>query len=102
MTTKERLAQALHAVDQFDLEARARRGEFDDFESASATPKIDLYQALSAVPLVNSNARQCHELALRVRDGQFDNTKEEAEAWANPSNRDLRRREAQERPRRRK
>lgn len=74
MKTKERLAQVLHANGLFELERRASAGEYDDFESESATPQVDLYQALVA-------ARR-PDLAKRVVDGEWDGTPEEAEAWA--------------------
>lgn len=71
--TKEKLAQVLHAHALFELERRARAGEFDDFESESATPIVDLVTALE---------RAGHpELAERARNGEFDATKEESEAW---------------------
>ena len=71
--TKERLAQVLHAAGQFDLEKQARVGVFDDYESESATPIIDLVRALTAAG--------CPELADRARNGEWDATKEEADAW---------------------
>jgi hypothetical protein len=49
--TKEKLAQVLHAHGLFDLEKRARAGDFDDFESESATPIMDLVTALEHVAL---------------------------------------------------
>ena len=77
MKTKERLAQALHAIGEFELVRRARAGEFDDYECSSVTPKVDLVRALYLLGRDEATA-----LALRVKDGQFDNTKEEADAWA--------------------
>ena len=72
--TKERLAQLLHAETLFDLERRARAGEFDDFESPSATPIGDLVAALRAAGKDG--------LALRAMEGEWDSSPEEAEAWA--------------------
>jgi len=73
ISTKEKLAQVLHAAGLFDLEALARLGRFDDFESESATPIVDLVVALE-------KANQ-HALAERARNGEFDASKEEAEKW---------------------
>jgi hypothetical protein len=73
--TKERLAQVLHAEALFDLERKARAGDFDDYESESPTPIIDLIFALEAAGKTS--------LANRARNGEFDGTKEEAEAWRN-------------------
>ena len=73
MKTKEKLAQVLHASGLFDMEVRARRGEYDDYESDSATPIIDLVNVL--------NAKGHSDLARRVMNGEFDGTKEEAEEW---------------------
>jgi hypothetical protein len=75
--TKERLAQVLHAAGLLDLERRARAAEFDDFESESATPIVDLVTALEDAGHP--------ELATRARNGEWDATKEEAEAWAKKS-----------------
>lgn len=71
--TKEKLAQVLHAEVLFDLERRARAGEFDDFESASATPIGDLVGALRAAGK--------DSLALRAMEGEWDGSPEEAEEW---------------------
>ena len=74
MTTKDKLFHALveaHAP-SYMLE-KARHGDYDDFESESATPIYDLV----------SDLRRAHlpELMGRAMDGEFDATKEEAEAW---------------------
>ena len=71
--TKERLAQVLHAVGEFAMEAQARLGSYDDYESESATPIADLVTELER--------RGLRDLANRARDGEWDGTKEEAEAW---------------------
>ncbi len=84
--TKEILAQVLHANVLFDLERRARAGEFDDFESPSATPINDLVAALRAVsdakPDDNDLRDRTMKLALRAMEGEWDGSPEEAEAWA--------------------
>jgi hypothetical protein len=74
MTTKERLAQAMIAEGcPTGLIARARAGEFDDFESNSATPIVRLVNELHKAGF--------RDLAARAIKGEFDATKEEAEAW---------------------
>lgn len=73
MKTKERLAQCLLSAGLTDLAGRASRGEFDDFESESATPQVDLYAELMS--------RGEKAFADRVVAGEFDSTKEEGDAW---------------------
>lgn len=76
LSTKERLAQALEALNDprvKPLIARARDGDFDDYESHSATPQIDLVTELRKLGLT--------DFAARAMDGEFDGTKEEGEAW---------------------
>lgn len=74
MSTKEKLAKAMEdAGCPESLIARARGGEFDDFESPSATPIIRLVRALSELGYT--------PLATRAMNGEFDATREEAEAW---------------------
>lgn len=81
MSTKERLAQVLHAEGLFEMEKAARAGRYDDFESESATPIADLMRDLSAA----GN----HKLANRAMNGEFDATKEEADAWYQREGKDL-------------
>ena len=73
MPTKERLAQTLHAAGLLALEARARAGVYDDFESTVALPKVQLVADLRAAGMEN--------LVERAIAGEWDSTKEEAEAW---------------------
>jgi hypothetical protein len=77
MSTKERLAAALEAegLGLYAVTHKARRGCYDDFESESATPAIDLVNDLIACGRP--------DLAERAMAGEWDATKEEAEAWAN-------------------
>lgn len=71
--TKEKLAQVLHGNGLLDIEKRARAGAFDDFESESCTPIVDLVSELR---------RLGHpELAAHAVDGEWDCTLEESEAW---------------------
>jgi hypothetical protein len=74
MTTNERLAQALEKANApIHMVDRARAGQYNDFESDSATPIINLVRDLRLCGL--------SELAVRAMNGEFDSTKEEAEAW---------------------
>lgn len=74
MKTKERLAQALETAGvPSGLVMKAREGWYDDYESHSATPKADLVRDLHRLGRP--------DLVARVRDGEFDNTKEEGDAW---------------------
>jgi len=76
--TAERLARAIEERGNPRLAGmvrKARAGEYDDYLSDSATPINDLVRDL------RQNGE--HELAQRAIDGEFDGTKEEAEAWAN-------------------
>jgi len=79
---REKLARALeeaHAPAQ--MVERARAGQYDDFLSDSATPIINLVRDLQLVGL--------HELANRAMNGEFDGTKEEADAWYQAEGKDL-------------
>lgn len=74
MSTKERLAKALETNNAPNwMIANARNGVYDDFESLSATP----------IGLLVADCRKfgLNELAQRAIDGEFDSTKEEADAW---------------------
>lgn len=75
--TKEKLAAALRAEGFVALAERAHAGEFDDFESEEHDlPKVALVAALLAL-----DTPAAERFAARVTDGEFDNTREEAEAW---------------------
>lgn len=75
MTTAERLACALEqGRAPKAMVTAARAGCYDDFRSESATPIMDLVRDLRAAKL--------EAMAQRAMDGEFDATKEEAEAWA--------------------
>ena len=71
--TKERLAQVLHAHGLLEMEEKSRAGYYDDFESPLATPIMQLVEDLRA-------AGQ-DKLALRAMHGEWDASREEAEAW---------------------
>lgn len=74
MKTKERLAAELEKANAPEwMIKNARNGQYDDFESSSGSPIMQLVSDCSKVGLT--------ELAIRAADGEFDATKEEAEAW---------------------
>ena len=74
MSTKERLAQELtKAHAPAFMIAKAKAGEYDDFQSSSATPINDLVRDCRKAGL--------NDLASRAMNGNFDGTKEEGEAW---------------------
>lgn len=75
MTTTERLACALEAAGAPKvMVTAARAGCYDDFQSESATPIMDLVRDLRAAGL--------YPLAERAMGGEFDSAPDEAEEWA--------------------
>ena len=82
LPTKERLARVLEASHApVEMIAKARAGAYDDYESDSATPIINLVHDLEAAGLSS--------LAEKARDGVFDSTKAEAERWFQREGKDL-------------
>jgi hypothetical protein len=77
LPTKMRLGLALRQIGLDDLAAEAERGMFDDYESPIAFPLINLVHRLGEAATLDAAA-----LAERVKDGEFDGTKEESDAWA--------------------
>ena len=74
MSTKERLVTALEANNAPDwMMTNARNGVYDDFESDSATPIGQL--------VADCRSAGLDGLADRAINGEFDSTKEEAQAW---------------------
>ena len=74
MATKDRLAEELtKAGAPPEMIADAARGRYDDFESESATPTLDLIAACHAAGLKS--------FARRVMEDEFAGTKEESQAW---------------------
>ena len=72
--TTERLAQALeNAAAPEEMVRAARAGRYDDFKSESATPIFDLVRDLQRIG--------AKDLAQRAIAGEFDASKEEADAW---------------------
>jgi hypothetical protein len=77
--TKERLAAALKEAGLDLLAEKAAAGDYDELESDSALPLIDLACDL-AVAMVNGN-RAAAALRQRMIAGEFDATDEEWDAW---------------------
>lgn len=82
MRTRDRLAAELRKVaeksghaDRYEAFAkRAETGEFDDYADTHVCPITQLYTELMAAGFT--------KFAARVRDGEFDATKEESDEWA--------------------
>jgi hypothetical protein len=74
MRTKEKLAQALKAANapQWMVD-NALAGQYDDFESDSAMPCVQL--------VIDCQAAGLEDMANRAKNGEFDATHEESEAW---------------------
>ena len=72
--TKERLAIHLESLGHDYLAKRAREGLYSDFESKHETPKVLLMRDLKRNNL--------YKLAALVRQGEYDDTKAESDAWA--------------------
>lgn len=82
MTTKEKLIAALTKTDApEDIVNKARVGYYDDFESTIAAPITAL--------VLDCQAAGLNEIACRAISGDFDATKEEAEAWFKREGKDL-------------
>ena len=79
--TSERLARALEGAGLYEMAKKARTGYYDDFRSPLATPIVQLVQDL--------RAHGKHDLARRAMNGEFDATREEAEAWYEREGKDL-------------
>jgi hypothetical protein len=74
VSTKERLAKVLEENRcPPDMVNAARAGYYDDFESPLAMPCVQLVLDLQTL--------KKFALAKRAREGEFDGTKEEADAW---------------------
>lgn len=88
LPTKERLARHLRWIGLTLLAARAQDGEFSDFDSDHATPKIVLLKELQRVLLKAKRKGQVEkrkrieDLVKHVKGGEYDDTKAESDAWA--------------------
>ena len=71
--TTERLAAVLRQEGLLGLAGEALLGRFDDFESSSPSPIVDLVRCL------RSAGRD--DLAQRAIAGEWDGTPEESKAW---------------------
>ena len=84
MSSKEKLAQALHSRGLFEMERKAREGYYDDYQSPLSTPKIKLVSDLRAEAKDHKDPVMkfyIEKLADQVMQGEFNSTKEESEAW---------------------
>jgi hypothetical protein len=74
MKTKERLAKELGEAGAPNyMVIAALNGDYDDFESKSATPINDLVR--------ECRVNKLHRLANRAMDGEFDGSQEESQEW---------------------
>lgn len=81
MKTKERLAEALTAVNApVEMIQRALDGYYDDYESPSAVPIMMLISDATKNGLSN--------IAKRAREGEFDATDEESREWLSKNRRE--------------
>jgi len=73
-TVNESLAVALMDTSLMKLAARALQGEFSDFDSPHATPKIELVRAIDAAPYGDGYPGKTARMTLieRVKTGEFD------------------------------
>lgn len=77
MRTKERLAAALREAGLEEIAQEAERGLYDDYESPNPLPITSLVHRLGEQRTPAADA-----IAERAKAGEFDGTKEEADAWA--------------------
>lgn len=77
IATRDKLAAELRKIGLEEMAVEAEAGRYDDWLSQSATPITDLVNALRRV-----GTKEALDLAMRARDGAFDGTMEESDAWA--------------------
>jgi hypothetical protein len=83
--TKDRLAQDLEAAGAPAFMLRkAKAGEYDDYESASATPIVDLVR-----DCLGTGKAALRAIAEAAKQGKYDATKAEADAWFAREGKDL-------------
>lgn len=75
--TKDKLADALRAADLPEMADRAAQGYYHDFLSPLETPCIQLDRELSKVATPAALG-----VRSRHRNGEFDASLEESDAWA--------------------
>lgn len=80
----QKLVNALNAVGFHDLAERAATGEWNDYFGKHPLPQIHLVATLTHYagrqgPVARTAAKK---LVERVKDGDFDGTKEESDEWA--------------------
>lgn len=82
-STADRLADRLRDMGLMEMSDRARKGEFDDYRSEHAMPQHVLIKALLEIGVAKIKMSvPCKELIDEVKEGKFDSTKEESDAWA--------------------
>jgi len=83
MHTKDKLAEALRAVQLDDMADKAAEGYYHDFLSPLDFPEVQLVNDLAAatkrLPL---QAPAIMRLRQDVINGKYDASKEESDAWA--------------------
>jgi hypothetical protein len=77
MHTKDMLADALEAIGQTKMAAKARKGFYHDFLSPLDLPEIVLVHELKLIGTPSAMA-----LRQRVINGEFDASAEEGDDWA--------------------
>jgi hypothetical protein len=77
MHTKDKLAEALLEADLGEMAAKAREGYYHDFLSPLDMPIMQLVRDLTVVGTPAARA-----LSQRAKQGDFDATQDEADAWA--------------------
>lgn len=83
--TKDKLASALRELGLDDMANRAASGWYDDYVSPLDNPILTLVDDLAVAAATDNGAKRTAIVALRerVKEGDFDGTTEESEAWAN-------------------
>lgn len=78
--TKDKLADALEKAGLPEMAAKAREGWYHDFLSPLTFPDLQLAEDLLAA--IQKGNLAADELFVRHMNGEFDASKEEADAWA--------------------
>jgi hypothetical protein len=88
--TSDYLARVLHALRLLPLAERAKLGLYDDFKCPetcewAGQEHIQLYRELNAIMVATKQRGRRDEIKAvmeAVKDGEFDSTKAESDAWA--------------------